>query len=67
MSNDDQIEVEILEDGTIKIQMDKISPPNHMNAEQVLRNIQELTGGKATRKHKQGKEQKVQHGQHIKH
>lgn len=65
---EDQIEVEVLADGTIKISADKISAANHMNAEQLLRNVQELTGGKVTRKRKGvGHGQATQHSQQQKH
>jgi len=51
-NNEDQLEIEITDEGLIKISADKISAANHLNAEQFLRNVQELAGGKVTRKHK---------------
>lgn len=50
----DKMEVEILEDGTIKIETDKISMVNHSTAEAFMRNVATSAGGQQTRKHKQG-------------
>ena len=41
----DIIEVEILADGTFKITTDKISMPNHTNAEGMLRSLCRRAGG----------------------
>lgn len=41
----DTIEIEILEDGTIKTTTDRVSMPNHQNAESFLRDIGRLCGG----------------------
>jgi len=49
MPGTDNIEFSILEDGTIKITTDKVSMPNHVNAEQFLRAVSQLAGGKTTR------------------
>ena len=51
---DDNISIEILKDGTLKITTDKISGPNHIKAEALIREIIELSGGKAERKHRHG-------------
>lgn len=70
MQNEDQMEVEILEDGSIKLAADKISAANHMNAEQLIRSVQELAGGKVSRRRKgAGLPAQVQHshGQQQKH
>jgi hypothetical protein len=52
MMNDDTIKISILPDGTIKIETDKISGPNHLSAEKFVKAVQELAGGttQATRK-----------------
>ena len=50
----DLMNIEILDDGTIKIETDKISQQNHMTAEAFMRNINSACGGKQERKHKQG-------------
>lgn len=41
----DQVKITILEDGTIKVETGKISGPNHLNAEQFLREMSRLAGG----------------------
>lgn len=41
----DQIQVTILEDGTIKVETGKVSGQNHMNAESFLREMSKLAGG----------------------
>ena len=45
----DKIEIEILEDGTIKMSTDKVSMPNHANAEGLIRQISADAGGEVTR------------------
>lgn len=50
----DNIQIEVLEDGTIKMSTDKVSMPNHANAEQFLREIARLAGGTSERKAKHG-------------
>lgn len=45
----DIIEVEILQDGTIKSSTNKVSMPNHSNAENFFRMLTTLTGGAASR------------------
>lgn len=45
----DKLTLEILPDGTIKTTSDSISGANHDNAENFLRNIVQLAGGKSTR------------------
>lgn len=41
----DVIEIEILEDGTIKTVTDKVSMPNHANAEGFMRQLATYCGG----------------------
>ena len=44
----DQMELEILEDGTISVKTNKISPVNHVSADQFIAELEELTGGTRT-------------------
>ena len=48
--NADIITVEILDDGSIKIETDRISGPNHVGAESLLREISKAAGGTTTRR-----------------
>lgn len=48
--NTDSMTIEILPDGTLKITTDKISAPNHANAEQFLRDTAKLMGGPVTQR-----------------
>jgi hypothetical protein len=50
----DKLNVEILEDGTVKVDSGPVSPMNHMSAESFLRDLQKAAGAKQERKHKQG-------------
>lgn len=50
----DVMEIEILEDGTIKISTDKVSMPNHANAEGLIREMVTQAGGEVDRKRKGG-------------
>lgn len=50
----DAIEIEILEDGTIRSTTDPISGANHANAEQFLKYVGTLAGGDTTIKKKAG-------------
>ena len=45
----DRFTIEILEDGTIKTTTDAVSVANHDNAEQFLRAMANLAGGKTKR------------------
>ncbi len=45
----DKMIIEILDDGRIKIDTDKISMPNHTNAEGLIREISKMAGGETTR------------------
>jgi hypothetical protein len=45
----DKLTLEILPDGTIKSTADGVSAANHDNAENFLRNVATLAGGKVTR------------------
>lgn len=46
---EDMIEIEVLEDGTIKITTDAISPANHLSADSFLKMIEQLAGGEITK------------------
>ena len=48
MANDN-IQIEILDDGTIKVTTDQVSGPNHANAEAFLKLMAQLGGGETTR------------------
>ena len=50
----DEIRIEALADGTIRIDTDRISGPNHTNAEGFIRAIFTLAGGKGRRTLKTG-------------
>jgi hypothetical protein len=45
----DNIQIEILEDGSLKIITDKVSNPNHAGAESLIRELTTGMGGEATR------------------
>jgi len=47
--NSDRFTFEILPDGTIKSSADGVSLANHDNAENFLRNVAQLCGGKVSR------------------
>jgi hypothetical protein len=49
---DDKMMITILEDGTIKIETDKVSAANHVNAEAFVREAAKLAGGATTIKGK---------------
>ena len=50
----DTLQVEVLADGTVKVDSGPVSQQNHMNAEAFMRNMAQACGGKQERKHKQG-------------
>lgn len=50
----DTIKIQILDDGTIKVDTDPISVSNHVNAEGLIREMVKLAGGEAERKNKHG-------------
>jgi hypothetical protein len=49
----DTIDIEILEDGTISIKTSEISGTNHISADLLLDEIEELAGGKAIKKRRE--------------
>ena len=61
----DKVKISILEDGTIRMDTDRISQPNHGNCEMLIREMIKLSGGKAERKHKHGGNAHTHsHGEH---
>lgn len=42
----DEVKIKILDDGSFKIETDKVSAPNHVNCERLLRDMFRLAGGK---------------------
>jgi hypothetical protein len=48
MAQQDEIKIEILEDGTISIITDGISGQNHLSADKLIKRINELAGGETT-------------------
>lgn len=45
----DSLDITILEDGTVKIETDKVSNINHISADNLVKFLSELAGGKTTR------------------
>ena len=61
---EDIIEIEVLEDGTIKVTTDQISPANHLSADNFLKMIEQLAGGETTKtKNRKVRSHVHQHGQ----
>jgi hypothetical protein len=58
----DKIKIDIADDGTIRVDTDRISNPNHLGAEAFLRRIGELLRGKITVKQKKGHGHTHTHG-----
>lgn len=64
----DIIDIEILEDGTIKFNTDKISDKNHASADDFLDEIENLLGGKReTENKKKHNHHHHKHDHHHKH
>ena len=62
----DQIKIKILADGTIRVETDKISGPNHLNATQFLAEMSKRAGGTVEIKSRKGKlEQGQQQGSQL--
>lgn len=59
----DEIKITVLEDGTIKIETDRVSAANHVNAEGFIREIFKLAGGTGRRTLKTGAS--LQHALHV--
>jgi hypothetical protein len=43
--NMDNIQIEVLEDGTISVTTDQVSGANHMSADKLLKELAEVLGG----------------------
>lgn len=66
MLKKDEMSIEILEDGTIRIEaVGAISAPNHMQAEQLLRNVHDMTGGNVRVEHKNHARNPAKIRQHV--
>ena len=64
----DIITITIGAEGLIKVETDKVSQPNHMNATMFLRDIGRLVGGKVESKHKHGHAHTHTHEhEHVEH
>ena len=50
----DRMDISILEDGTIRIETDKVSGANHANAEQFFKLLAQNAGGESSRARKAG-------------
>lgn len=50
----DKFTIEILDDGTVKVTTDQVSTPNHVNAENLLKEIFRLAGGEVEIAHRHG-------------
>jgi len=55
----DKIDVEILDDGKVKVETGPISGPNHMNAEKMMRFLREELGPETS------KVRKAHHHHHV--
>ena len=51
----DIIDIEVLEDGTIKFTTDQVSEANHLSADEFLNEVCEAAGGKRTTEQRHGK------------
>ncbi len=58
----DNIRIEILADGTIRIETDGISPANHVSADEFLAYLEELTGGGRKRRKRERTSMVHKHG-----
>ncbi len=56
----DEMKIEILEDGTIKVSTSKVSAANHMNADKFIAEMQRLCGGTTSK-------EKIGHAHHHQH
>ena len=61
----DEITIEILEDGTLRVTTNKIGDVNHINAESLLKFIKDNMGGKVEVRKRKEAHQHVH--SHIKH
>lgn len=61
----DTMKITILEDGTIKIETDKVSMPNHAGAEALIREMVNAAGGESKRERKVGSVMHSHDGVHF--
>ncbi len=61
----DQIQIEILPDGTVKVTTDSVSAPNHLSAEQFLREMSRMLGGDVSKVKRSQVHQHTHH--HVTH
>lgn len=61
----DTIDIEILEDGTIKFTTDKVSGANHLSADEFLNEVCEAAGGKRVTEHRHGSKAKAHRHRHA--
>ncbi len=66
MLKTDDLEFEILEDGTIKVSTDKISEANHVSADKLLRLVAQLAGGEVKKTKRRHGHSHNHHGHHHK-
>ena len=59
----DSIQIEVLEDGTIKSTIGKVGAQNHQSAEAFMTDMAKKTGGKVTRKAKGTPSHHQHHGE----
>ena len=50
----DKMDIEILDDGTVKVLTGSIGPANHMQAESFMRALASACGGQQARRHVKG-------------
>ena len=65
--NVDTLQIEILEDGTIKTTSDPISAANHANAEEFLKFLARMAGGETTRERRKDAQHLHRHRHHHTH
>ena len=59
---EDVIEIQVTEDGLIKVSTPKISAQNHMSADQLLKEIETLAGGDVVKRKQAGNKTSHHHG-----
>lgn len=64
---EDEIEIIILEDGTLKVTTSPISSQNHFNAATFIKEMGRLAGGLVTRKRRPNSKHNHSHGHEHEH
>lgn len=62
----DLIDLEILEDGTVSMKTGAVSDVNHLSADQLLAELDDLLGGTTTRTGRPDRERPAVHRDHAK-